>query len=90
MVRTTTKLHGNGLYTTSGKLQLPVSSLVEEFKLAKARLLLTLKDPPDDRISGVGIELRTGRKWSVTRAVETAQNRLRHRDIVGTTNTGRQ
>ena len=52
-----------GLYTTSRKLQLTVSSLVEDFKVANARLLLTWKDSPDDKISGAGIELRTGRKW---------------------------
>ena len=81
---------GLGLYTTSGKLQLPVSSLVEEFKVAKARLLMTLKDSPDQCISSAGIELRTGRKWSVSQAVEAAQGRLVHQDIVGNTNKGRE
>lgn len=81
---------GLGLYTTSGKLQLPVSSLVEEFKVAKARLLMTLKDSPDQCISSAGIELRTGRKWSVCQAVEAAQGRLVHQDIVGNTNKGRE
>ena len=81
---------GLGLYTSAGKLQLPISSLVEEFKVAKARLLLTLKGSPDECISNAGIELRTGRKWSVSQAVEAAQSRLVHQDIVGTTNTGRQ
>jgi hypothetical protein len=81
---------GLGLYTSSGKLQLPISSLVEEFKVAKARLLMTLNNSPDECISRAGIELRTGRKWSVSQAVDVAKNRLVHQDIVGTTNTGRQ
>ena len=33
-----------GLYGRSNKLQMPFSSLVEEYKVAKARLLLTLRD----------------------------------------------
>ncbi|XP_060584572.1 uncharacterized protein LOC132740645 [Ruditapes philippinarum] len=77
-----------GLYTATGELQLPVSSLVEEFKVSKARLLMTLKDSPDECIRGAGIELRTGRKWSVSQAVESAESRLRHADIVGTTTVG--
>jgi len=59
-----------GLYTATVELQLPISSLVEEFKVSKARLLMTLKDSLDECIRGAGIELRTGRKWSVRQAVE--------------------
>lgn len=80
---------GLGLYTTSGKLQPPVSSLDENFKVAKARLLMTLKDSPEQCISPAGIELRTSRKWSMSQAVEAAQSRLVHQDI-GMTNRGRE
>jgi hypothetical protein len=81
---------GVGLYSKSTKLQIPISSVVEEFKVGKARLLLTLRDSADEKISGAGIEVRTGRKWSVTRAVDQAESSLRHRDIVGATNVGRE
>ena len=79
-----------GLYGKSNKLQVPISSIVEEFKVAKARLLLTLRDSADDKISSAGIEVRAGRKWSVSQAVENAESNLRHQDIVGATNRGRE
>ncbi|XP_045174487.2 uncharacterized protein LOC123535800 [Mercenaria mercenaria] len=79
-----------GLYGHSNKLQLPINSLVEEFKVAKARLLLTLRDSKDNKISGAGIDIRTGRKWSVSHEVERAESSLKHQDIVGSTNRGRE
>ncbi|XP_052795695.1 uncharacterized protein LOC128228426 [Mya arenaria] len=79
-----------GLYGKSTKLQMPISSLVEEYKIAKTRLLLTLRDSSDGKISGAGIEVRTGRKWSVSLTVEQAKSSLKHQDIVGTTNKGRE
>ncbi|XP_060603812.1 uncharacterized protein LOC132756698 [Ruditapes philippinarum] len=41
-------------------------------------------------ISGAGIEVRTGRKWSVKQAVDQAESSLKLQDIVGTTNKGRE
>ena len=79
-----------GLYGRCCKLQLPLSSVLEEYKAAKARLLLTLRDSKDDKIRNAGIEVRTGRKWSVSQAVSEAESALRHKDIVGTTNIGRE
>ena len=77
-----------GLYHVYGKinkLQLPLSSLVEEFKVAKSRLALNLRDSPDELIHDAGIETRTSRKWSATEAVKQAENTLKHKDIVGVT-----
>ena len=68
---------------------MPLTSLTEEYKVTKARLLLTLRDSADEKISKAGIEVRTGRKWSAQRAVDEAESHLRHRDIVCTTNIGR-
>ncbi|XP_053389443.1 uncharacterized protein LOC128552430 [Mercenaria mercenaria] len=79
-----------GLYGKSTKLQLPLTALTEEYKVTKARLLLTLRDSADEKISKAGIDVRTGRKWSVQQAVDQAEANLRHRDIVGTTNIGRE
>lgn len=36
------------------------------------------------------MEVKTGRKWSASKAVTAAENRLRHNDIVGTVAEGRQ
>ena len=79
-----------GLYGKSNKLQMPFSSLVEEYKVAKARLLLTLRDSSDKKVSEAGIQVRTGRKWSVSKAVAQAESSLKHQDIVGTTNIGKE
>ena len=79
-----------GLYGRTNQLQLPMTSLVEEFKAAKGRLVVTLKESSDDMIWKAGIETRTGRKWSASKAVAQAESRLRHKDIVGTTAVGRQ
>ena len=67
------------------KLQLPLSLLVEEFKVAKTRQVLTLRDSPDELIRDAGIETRNSRKWSATEAVKQAENTLKHKDIVGMT-----
>lgn len=79
-----------GLYGRSNQLQLPLSSLVEEFKVAKTRLVVTLKQSQDSSIRNAGIETRTGRKWSASQAVEQAEKRLQQKDIVGITAVGRQ
>ncbi|XP_052280954.1 uncharacterized protein LOC127878469 [Dreissena polymorpha] len=79
-----------GLYNRTGMLQLPLSSIVEEYKVSKARLVLTLQDSIDMSIRNAGIEVRTGRIWSAFNAVQQAESRLRHQDIVETSCQGRQ
>ena len=78
-----------GLYGKTTKLQLPLSSVLEEFKVSKTRLVVTLRDSRYQLIRQAGIETRTGGKWSASQAVEQAETRLRHRDIVGTSCEGR-
>ena len=69
-----------------------LSSLVEEFKTAKrqVRLVLTLRDSPDELIRGERIVTRIGRKWSATETVSQAERSLKHKDIVGMIAVGRQ
>ena len=59
-----------GLYTNSGNLQLPISSLVEEFKIGKVRLHMMMKDSADEIIRKMYSEIKSGTKWS---AFKTAQ-----------------
>ncbi|XP_060556916.1 uncharacterized protein LOC132717462 [Ruditapes philippinarum] len=73
---------GVGLYGKSNQLQLPFTSLVEEFKTAKTRLVLTLRDSPDEQIREAGIVTRTGRKWSASETVNQAESSLKLKDIV--------
>lgn len=78
-----------GLYSTGSKLQLPVTSVVEEFKATKTRQAMMLRDSKDERVRQAGIVVRTGRKWSASRALTEAEVRLHHSDIVGTVAQGR-
>lgn len=42
-----------------------------------------LWDSKDERVREAGIIVRTGRKWSASRALREAEDRLHHADIVG-------
>ncbi|XP_063435804.1 uncharacterized protein LOC134716731 [Mytilus trossulus] len=79
-----------GLYSRTAKLQLPLTSIVEEFKVCKTRLVMTLKESKDDKVRTAGVQVRTGRQWSASKAVSEAESRLRHKDIIGTVAVGRQ
>ena len=78
-----------GLYSSGSKLQMPLTAVTEEFKVTKARQVMTLRDSKDEKVSKAGIKVRTGRKWTAEAAVEQAESRLRHKDIVGTVAMGR-
>jgi len=78
-----------GLYSSGSKLQLPLSSVTEEFKATKARQVLVLRDISDEKVSGAQVEVNTGRKWRADKAVSDAEARRKHNDIVGTTTMGR-
>lgn len=77
------------IYSSGSKLQLPLTSVVEEFKVAKARQVIMLRDSSDQLVRQADITIRSGRKWSANRAVADAEARLHHKDIVGTVNQGR-
>ena len=87
-----TPIHGCSsviwLYRKTYKLQLPLFLLVEEFKNAKTRLVLTLRGSQDELIREAGIQPRTSKKWP--ESVNKAENSLKHKDIVGVTAVERQ
>lgn len=70
----------------SNTLQLPFSGLTEEFKVAHTREALQYRDC---KVSSDDIEVRTGRKWRVDKAVEVAESRLRQKALVVTLASGR-
>ncbi|KAJ8393735.1 hypothetical protein AAFF_G00057880 [Aldrovandia affinis] len=72
-----------------GVLELPLTSLTEEYKCSKVRLQMTLKDSRDQTISNAAPPLLTGRKWTPSDAVQQATSALRHKDIVGHVQQGR-
>ena len=52
-----------GLYTNFGNLQLPISSLVEEFKIGKVSLHMMMKDSANEIIQKAYPEIKSGTKW---------------------------
>ena len=78
-----------GLYTNSGNLQLPISSLGEEFKIGKVRLHMMMKDSADEILWKAYPEIKSGMKWSAVNAAQEAECSLRIKDIIGVTQTNR-
>ncbi|XP_077372334.1 uncharacterized protein LOC144033646 [Festucalex cinctus] len=77
------------LYGRNNKLTLPFSSLKEEFMVTRAREVLLYRDSSDNRVSSAGIQVKTGRKWCAQEAVDQAESRLRHSELVGPVACGR-
>lgn len=77
------------LYGNTTKLQLPFSSLDEEFRVSRTREAMMYRDSKDSRVAAAGIKVRTGRKWKAQEGLEVAESRLRHRALVGTVAMGR-
>lgn len=80
-LRITPSLTSVGLYIRSGQLQLPLSSVVEEFKVAKCRAVMVYRDFSDEKIRGAGVPTRSGQKWAAS--VAEAESMLKLRDITG-------
>ncbi|KAI4876470.1 hypothetical protein NFI96_017397 [Prochilodus magdalenae] len=81
-------LTSTALYGKSNKLQLPFSSLEEEFRVSRTREALAYRDSSDRRVAAAGIAVRTGRKFKVQEGLELAESRLRHRALLGTVAVG--
>ena len=77
------------LYTNSGNLQLPISSLVEEFKVGKICLHIMIKDSADEIIRKAYPEIKSGTKWSAVKTAQEAECSLRIKDIIGVTQINR-
>lgn len=77
------------LYGKKNKLTLPINSLSKEFMVTRAREVFQYRDSKDPRVSQAGIEVRTGRKWKAHEAVDRAESRLRHKELVGPVAIGR-
>ena len=72
------------------KLKLPTKSLVEEFKLGKARLFqMLLFDSVDPLVKRAQPAIITGRKWNAKHAVETVESSLKMKKVIGSVATGR-
>ena len=66
-----------GLYSRSAKVQLPSSSIVDEFKAGRVRFHMMLRDSRDHLIREVQPEVKSDRKWTAERAVDETEASLR-------------
>ena len=71
-------------------MQLPYTDVVEEFKTAKARLLVTLDESEDPGVKGAGFCVVGERKTDTQAVVEEAEGRLKMRDLTGIRNKGKE
>ena len=77
------------LYSSPTKLKLPTLSLVEEYKLGKARLFQMLRDSCNPLVKNAQPSVITGWKWKAKIAVEDAKLALRKKEIIGTETNGK-
>ena len=82
-------LSSMALYSKATKVQLPLSSVVEEFKITRAREVMLYRDSKDIKVASAGVVVKTGRKWCAKEAVQRAEARLQHSVIVGNVAVGR-
>ena len=78
------------LYSKSSPAALPVSSVVEEFKVSKVRTTLLLQHSKDEIARGTKVRTPKNRKWSPQAAIVDAETKLKQADIVGTIAEGRK
>ena len=77
------------LYSSSTKLKLPTLSLVEEYKLGKARLFQMLRDSRDPLVKNAQPSVITSRKWKAKIAVVNTESARRMKEIIGTVENGK-
>ena len=78
------------LYSKTSKLRLPLSSVLEEFKVAKARAIASLKMSKDPIVHRTGDKLAQGNIWNAHDALSIAEEQLKHNEVVGIVCKGRQ
>ena len=76
------------LYSKSSTLNLPFSSLTEEFKASKSRKMQTYYDSVDSCINGAQTFVDAGRKANTRMVIEDAKSKLQMQEIMGVTNQG--
>lgn len=77
------------LYSKSSPASIPISSVVEEYKVTGVRAELLLRYSQDHVIQGVK-KKTTSKKWTPQRAIEDAESRLKISDVIGTVAEGRK
>lgn len=67
------------LYIRSEQLQLLLSSVVEGFKVAECRVVMTHRESQDEQVRHAGLITRSGHNWAADSSVAQAEATPRHR-----------
>ena len=79
-----------GLYSKTSSLKLPLSSIIEEYKVGKIRGQMQLRESKDETVAKADARISGSRKWSVQKSIEDAESRVRMKDLIGTVRQGRK
>ena len=80
-------LNNAALYGKGIPLELPITSIVEEYKAGKVRTVMMLRYSKDQTIRDDPSDVRTGKRWQAEVEVNRAEEALKHKDIVGAVQT---
>jgi hypothetical protein len=69
-------------------LRLPLKTISLGYKLEKVRLLFELKDSPDPVVKSAKVQVKTGRRWDASQALDQAITRMKHQELVGAVQYG--
>ena len=83
-------LNSAALYRNRGSLQLPVTAITEIYKCGNIRTVMMLRESKDTSISSNPPTVNTARKWVAETETDQALAALKHRDIMGLTQTNRK
>ena len=78
------------LYGKTNKLSLPLTSLIEEYKVSKVRLQSMLCSSRDKKISSNPPTINVGRKWNVTEVLHSVNGMAKHEEVVGVIQNSRR
>ena len=84
------QLNNTALYGKMSQLQLPISSVVEEYKATKVQTVMMLRFSNDSEIKENPPLVKTGRKWKAEEATCQAISNLNHADIIGAVQEARE
>ena len=79
-----------GLYSKMSNLKLPLSSIIEEYKVGKIKGKMQLRESKYETVAKADIRISGSRKWSVQKNVEEAESRVRMKDLIGTVRQGQK
>ena len=69
--------------------RIPSSRIKEEFLVSRTSEVLRYTESKDPKVRGTQIEVRTGRKWSASKELAVAEEKLRQKPLVGVMAKGR-